>query len=130
MNRRRLLVTGALAGVLATGLSPVHAQTWPSRPVKIIVPFGPGGAADSLPRLVGTKLSEFRGQPVVIENRTGTAGNIGMEAGAKSPPDGYTLLSAPVGNLAVNPHPYSRSEKISKALSLRLVGGGERRRAV
>ena len=85
-----------------------HAQTYPSRPLKIIVPFGPGGASDSLPRLIGPKLTEAWGQPVVIENRTGAAGNIGMEAGAKSPPDGYTLTSAPVGNLAVNPHLYSK----------------------
>ena len=95
----------------AVGLFACHAalaQAWPSRPVKIIVPFGPGGAADSLPRLVGAKLAEFWGQPVVVENRTGAAGNIGMEAAAKSAPDGYTLVSAPVGNLAVNPHLYPK----------------------
>ena len=85
-----------------------HAQTFPSRPIKIIVPFGPGGASDSLPRLIGPKLTDAWGQPVVIENRTGAAGNIGMEAGAKAAPDGYTLTSAPVGNLAVNPHMYSK----------------------
>jgi tripartite-type tricarboxylate transporter receptor subunit TctC len=81
---------------------------FPTRPVRIIVPFGPGGAADSLPRLIGQKLTEMWGQPVVIENRTGAAGNIGMEAGARAAPDGYTLTSAPVGNLAINPHLYSK----------------------
>ena len=96
-----VLVTGAALSAL-----PAMAQTFPARAVRIIVPFGPGGAADSLPRLVGTKLAEIWGQPVVIENRTGAAGNIGMEAAARSAPDGYTLVSAPVGNLAVNPHLY------------------------
>ena len=85
-----------------------NAQSWPQKPVRIIVPFAPGGASDLMPRLVGEKLSAMWNQPVVIENRPGAAGNIGMEAGAKSPPDGYTLLSAPNGNLVVNPHMYSR----------------------
>jgi tripartite-type tricarboxylate transporter receptor subunit TctC len=72
------------------------------------VPFAPGGASDLMPRLVGEKLAAIWAQPVVIDNRPGAAGNIGMEAGAKSPPDGYTLLAAPNGNLVVNPHMYSK----------------------
>jgi tripartite-type tricarboxylate transporter receptor subunit TctC len=76
--------------------------------VRVIVPFAPGGASDLMPRIVGEKLATLWGQPVVIENRPGAAGNIGMEAGAKAPPDGYTLLSAPNGNLVVNPHMYSK----------------------
>ncbi len=106
MKLFRRISLHALAMVVAFGALSVMAQTYPARPVKVIVPFGPGGAADSLPRLVGTKLAEIWGQPVVIENRTGAAGNIGMEAAAKAAPDGYTLVSAPVGNLAVNPHLY------------------------
>mgnify|MGYP000482025833 CR=1 FL=1 len=101
-----LLCAAMLLSPLVAG--PVLAQAYPNKAVKIIVPFGPGGAADSLPRLLGGKLSEMWGQPVVIENRTGAAGNIGMDAGAKAAPDGYTLTSAPVGNLAVNPHMYAR----------------------
>ena len=85
-----------------------QAQTWPQKPVRVIVPFAPGGASDLMPRLVGEKLTPIWGQPVVIENRPGAAGNLGMEAGAKAPADGYTLLSAPNGNLVVNPHMYAK----------------------
>lgn len=105
---RLFVVTVTALGAAAAPL-PGNAQTnFPARPVRIIVPFGPGGASDFLPRLIGAKLSEMWGQPVVVENRTGAAGNIGMELGAKAAPDGYTLTSAPVGNLAINPHMYSR----------------------
>src|SRR6185503_3519129 len=100
----RLLLLTAL--LLAPPVS--KAQSWPQKPVRVIVPFAPGGASDLMPRLVGEKLTAIWGQPVVIENRPGAAGNIGMEAGAKSPPDGYTLLAAPNGNLVVNPHMYSK----------------------
>jgi tripartite-type tricarboxylate transporter receptor subunit TctC len=85
-----------------------QAQPWPQKAVRIIVPFAPGGASDLMPRLVGEKLTTIWGQPVVIENRPGAAGNIGMEVGAKAPADGYTLLAAPNGNLVVNPHMYSK----------------------
>jgi len=88
--------------------STADSQSWPQKGVRIIVPFAPGGASDLMPRLVGEKLSAMWNQPVVIDNRPGAAGNIGMELGAKSPPDGYTLLSAPNGNLVVNPHMYSK----------------------
>jgi tripartite-type tricarboxylate transporter receptor subunit TctC len=94
--------------VLFLAASLAHAQAWPQRPVHIIVPFAPGGASDLMPRLVGEKLTAVWSQPVVIENRPGAAGNVGMEAGAKAPADGYTLLSAPNGNLVVNPHMYSQ----------------------
>ena len=100
---RLLLLTTLL---LVVPLS--QAQSWPQKPVRVIVPFAPGGASDLMPRLVGENLAAMWGQPVVIDNRPGAAGNIGMEAGAKSPPDGYTLLAAPNGNLVVNPHMYSK----------------------
>lgn len=78
------------------------AQEFPTRAIKIIVPFPPGATVDTVPRIVGEKLSQKWGQPVVIENRAGAAGNIGAEAVAKAEPDGYTLLSSPPPPLAIN----------------------------
>jgi tripartite-type tricarboxylate transporter receptor subunit TctC len=74
--------------------APACAQSYPSHPVKIIVTFPPGGSSDTLTRVVADEMSKSLGQPVVIENRTGAGGNIGVEAAAKSPPDGYTILSS------------------------------------
>ena len=101
-----LVVASAVAFAIAAPLS--HAQTapWPSKPIRIVVPFAPGGPADLLPRLIGPKLTEAWGQPVVVENKPGAGGNIGMDQVARSAPDGYTLVIGPVGNLAVNPHLY------------------------
>ena len=85
-----------------------QGQGFPNRPVKIIVPQTPGGASDALARIVGQKLSERWGQPVVIENRAGAGGNIGMDAVAKAPGDGYTLLMSYVGSHAINPSIYKQ----------------------
>ncbi len=92
--------------VLVALAAPAHAQAYPAKPIRIIVPYPPGGPADLLPRLIGAKLTEAWGQAVVIDNHPGGAGNIGMELGARAAPDGYTLLVAPNGNLVVNPHMY------------------------
>jgi len=81
---------------------PVHAQEWPARAVRIVVPFPAGGSADLLPRVIGEKLSEKWGQAVIIENRPGAAGNIGADAVFKAEPDGYLLLSAPPPPLVIN----------------------------
>ena len=97
----------ALAAMLAA-LPQVDAQDYPSRPVKIIVPFAAGGTADVMPRVIGEWLSRKWGQPVVVENRTGAAGNIGAEAVAKAEPDGYTLLSAPPPPLVINQNLYPK----------------------
>ena len=78
------------------------AQEWPQRTVRIIVPFPAGGSADLLPRYVGEKLSQQWGQPVIVDNRPGAAGNIGAAAVFQAEPDGYTLLSAPPPPLVIN----------------------------
>ena len=110
---RRMLARGCIgAGLaLAAMLAPLpqaDAQEYPSRPVKIIVPFPAGGTADVMPRVIGEWLSRKWGQPVVVENRTGAAGNIGAEAVAKAEPDGYTLLSAPPPPLVINQNLYPK----------------------
>ncbi|MGA8929749.1 MAG: tripartite tricarboxylate transporter substrate binding protein [Pseudolabrys sp.] len=86
----------------------VSAEDYSDRAVKIVVPFPAGGTADAVPRIVGDWLSRKWGQPVVIENRTGAAGNIGAEAVYRSPPDGYTLLSAPPPPLVINQNLYPK----------------------
>ena len=86
--RAFVIALAFVASMISTSL----AQTWPTRPVRLIVNFPPGGAADVLARLIGQSLSETLGQPVVIENKGGANGNIGGEAVARSAPDGYTLL--------------------------------------
>jgi tripartite-type tricarboxylate transporter receptor subunit TctC len=85
----------------------LHAQTYPTRPIRLIVPFPPGGSSDSVARVVVQKFSEGLGQPVVIENRPGVAGLLGSEAVAKAAPDGYTLLLGSVSSLAVAPHMFA-----------------------
>jgi tripartite-type tricarboxylate transporter receptor subunit TctC len=106
---RVVVIALALAGSL---ISPSFAQTspaptWPTHPVRLVVAFPPGGAADLLARLIGQSLSETLGQPVVIENKGGSNGNIGGEAVARSAPDGYTLLMSSGSLVAINPHIYA-----------------------
>jgi tripartite-type tricarboxylate transporter receptor subunit TctC len=94
--RRRLF---ALAAFAALSASPASAQTYPSRPIRLIVPFAPGGATDIVARLVGEQLSRQIGQPVVVENRPGAGGTVGSDMVAKAPADGYTLV---VSNIAAH----------------------------
>ena len=86
------IVLALAATLLAISLAGAQTQDYPSRPVKVIVPFGAGGPADVTARQIGSILQESFGQPFVIENRTGAGGVIGTQEVAKSPPDGYTLL--------------------------------------
>jgi tripartite-type tricarboxylate transporter receptor subunit TctC len=91
------------AGMISTSL----AQTWPTHPIRLVVNFPPGGAADLLARLIGQSLGETLGQPVVIENKGGANGNLGGEAVARSAPDGYSLLMSSGSMVAINPHLYA-----------------------
>ena len=100
--KSRFLNAAVLA--LACLASPMaEAQTFPQRPIRIIVPYGAGGSPDVLSRLFGQKLSESLGQPVIIDNRPGASGIIAAELAAKAPADGYTLFIADTGHLAINP---------------------------
>lgn len=107
-SRRALVAAALLLALPVIGNIPAAADVYPTRPVKIIVPFPAGGTADAMPRLVSDWLSRKWGQPVVIENRTGAAGNIGAEAAFRSEPDGYTLLSAPPPPLVINHNLYPK----------------------
>jgi tripartite-type tricarboxylate transporter receptor subunit TctC len=102
------LIRPALALVVAMFTTAAVAQTYPTRPIRLIVSFPPGGAADIVARLVGQPLSVRLGQPIVIENRPGANGNLAGELVAKAPPDGYTLLAGPSALFAINPHLYAK----------------------
>ena len=91
----------AVAGLC--GAHPALAQNYPTKPIRFIVPFAPGGGVDLIARTIAQKLNDSWGQSVVVDNRGGGGGNIGTDMVAKAPPDGYTLLMGYVGNLAINP---------------------------
>ena len=99
----RALAPMALALTLLAGTSLAPAQTYPSRPIRIVVPLPPGANGDLMPRILGQHLSARLGQPVVIENRSGAAQNLGAEYVFRAEPDGYTLLATPQGPLVISP---------------------------
>jgi len=103
--QRRILITVSLLAGLAAGFSPLaQAQdAWPSKPIKLIVPFAAGGTSDILGRLIGEKLQATLKQTVIIENRAGAGGVVGADAVAKSPADGHTLLLGTIASHAINP---------------------------
>jgi tripartite-type tricarboxylate transporter receptor subunit TctC len=102
-------------GLALTAAFPAGGQgtvPYPTRALRVIVPFAPGGASDVVARIIQPHMQEILGQPFVVENRPGAAGNIGMEAAARAAPDGYTLFLGNVGTLAINPTVFERSLRI------------------
>ena len=117
--RRRVLASLALAAALPLG---AQAQTWPAKPIRIVVAYPAGGVSDVVARALGDKLSERLGTPVVVENKAGAGGTIGMDAVAKAAPDGYTLGFSAISPLVLNPHlgtpPYDATRDIVPVASV------------
>lgn len=108
MQDRRTLLAAGCGAAAAWWAGPARAQTWPDRPLRLIVPYPPGGAVDLAGRLIAEGLRDRLGQPVVMENRAGAGGNIGVAAAAKAAPDGYTLCTTAVNSLAINQFVYNK----------------------
>src|SRR5437588_13050662 len=104
MSKRPFAFILAFALGTITAASQSSAQSYPTRPIRMIVPYPAGGGTDLFIRVTAQKMSEFLGQQIVVENRVGAGGNIGMATGAKAPADGYTLIAAFTGTMAINPH--------------------------
>lgn len=100
----RLQIAATVACVMAAFAAPAAAQSYPSKPIRVIVPYATGGATDLIARLVGQKWAERFGQPVLVDNRPGAGGVIGADAAAKAPPDGHTVLLAVPAEMAILPH--------------------------
>ncbi len=107
ISRRALLGSSALAA-LGAGTAVHAADTWPARPIKLIVPYPPGGSSDIIARSISQSLSEALKQSVIVENKAGANGNLGADFVSKSQPDGYTLLLCDVGALAISPSVYTK----------------------
>ncbi len=103
MGRGILLVASALCVLAGSGIATVQAQTWPAKPIKMIVGYPPGGGADVMARLIAERLSRTLGQQVLVENRAGASGTIGTAAVVRADPDGYTLLLATVSDMSIAP---------------------------
>ncbi len=128
-NPRRRVITSLLAGLTGAAAWPAGAQSYPTRPIRIVVPFPPGGSTDLLARRIAEALAKTMGQPVVVENRPGAGGTTGADAVAKAAPDGHTLLMGVTGSNAIsaslNPklpyNPVSDFSPITQVVSAPLV---------
>jgi tripartite-type tricarboxylate transporter receptor subunit TctC len=103
---QRIAVRALLGSTLARIVSPASAASWPSKPIRLIVPFPPAGSTDILAREIAQKLQDALGQPIVVENKPGAGGSIGSAEAARAAPDGHTLLMGHIGTLAINPSLY------------------------
>jgi tripartite-type tricarboxylate transporter receptor subunit TctC len=103
LPRSFAIFTALMVGVFLSISVQAQSASYPNKPIKMIIPFAPGGASDFIGRILSVRLSEVLGQQVIVDNRSGAAGNIGMEAAAKSAPDGYTIYLGNIGTVAINP---------------------------
>src|SRR5437763_961588 len=104
---QRLISLPVIAIIFAIAPA-LHAQQYPSKPIRIIIPFPAGDSLDTMSRLIAPKLAERLGQNIVVDNRSGAAGQLGLDLAARAAPDGYTLVGGRGGNLAVQPHTYKK----------------------
>ena len=123
---KRIFVTliPLVAALCAVGAPAFAQDKWPSKPIKYIVPFPPGGTTDILARLIGQKLSLALGQPVLVENKAGAGGNIGSDFVAKSAPDGYTILGGTISSHAINVSMYKEMpyDPVKDFVPITLIG--------
>lgn len=123
ISRAGLAAAAALAIAGLSGAMPAAAQQWPGKPVRLVIPYAPGGISDIAARLIGARLTDTLGQQFVVDNRPGGSGTIGMGAVAKSPPDGYSWVIATVGDFTISPHiirdiPYNPLTDLAPVMSL------------
>ena len=102
--------------LFATAAAGVGSQTWPARPIRMVVNFAAGGSTDVIARAMSSRLSDALGQQIVVDNRVGAGGNIGLETVAKSAPDGHTLLHSSDGTILINPHLYKMNVDVARDL--------------
>ena len=117
LTRCAFYVMSTMAAAALAYTLPAGAQAWPAKPIRLVVNFPAGGTTDIMARAFAPKLAETLGQPVVIDNRGGAAGNIGLEVAAKAPPDGYTILASSGSPIVVGPHFYKLSVDVDRDLA-------------
>ncbi|HWX47107.1 MAG TPA: tripartite tricarboxylate transporter substrate binding protein [Roseomonas sp.] len=124
---RRSVLTGGLLAAGAMLARPALAQSWPDKPIRLVVGYAPGGLTDLIARLIGPALTEELGQPVVVENRSGAAGNLATEYVVRAPADGYVLLASSGGQITVSPHTYTslRVDPVKELEHITMIGEGD-----